>query len=159
LVAPLETGDRFLHFFIARFERSTREIHMSLTPFINPDVFHTLIHPASAYQSPDDVLRDETLSVAEKRVVLSSWASDAHVVEAQPWLRQIPGADHPVRLAAILAALRSLDGGSDDPPPKGGMAIRLSDLARINLPVDCMAQAEHSQPMRRAGGGTHACAA
>ena len=129
---------------------------MSLTPF-TPYDFHSFIHPASTYQSPDDVLRDETLSVAEKRVMLSSWASDAHVVEAQPWLRQIPGADHPVRLAAILAALRQLDG--DDPPPKGGMAIRLRDLARTIAPVDCMAQNGNPQPTRRSRGGPHAVAA
>ncbi len=109
---------------------------MSLTTQSHVD-FAAFIHPASAYQTPDDVLRDPSLSGAEKRVVLSSWASDANVVESQPWLRQIPGADHPVPLAAILRALRRLDG--DEPPPKGGMAIRLQDLARAATPpADCV---------------------
>ena len=62
---------------------------MNLTTF-TPTDFHAFLHPASAYQTPDDVLRDPTLSDAEKRVILSSWASDANVVESQPWLRQIP---------------------------------------------------------------------
>ncbi|MET0709253.1 MAG: hypothetical protein ABWY82_20785 [Tardiphaga sp.] len=109
---------------------------MNLT-ISGPADIHAFLHPASTYQTPDDVLRDPDLSAAEKRVVLSSWASDANVVEAQPWLRQIAGADHPVRLADILAALRRLDG--DQPPPKGGMAIRLRDLARVKPPVDCLA--------------------
>ena len=109
---------------------------MNLTTF-TPTDFHAFIHPAAVFQTPDDVLRDPTLSDAEKRVVLSSWASDANVVESQPWLRQVPGADHPVPVAAILAALRRLDG--DPPPPKGGMAIRWRGLARRLAPVDCMA--------------------
>ena len=117
----------------------------TLTPDIAVD-FHALIHPAAVFQTPDDVLRDPTLSDAEKRVVLSSWASDANVVESQPWLRQVPGAENPVPIAAILAALRSLDG--DEPPPKGGMAIRWRGLARRLAPIDCLATKD---PPRRAG--------
>lgn len=109
---------------------------MNLTTF-TPSDFHAFIHPAAVFQTPEDVLRDPTMSDAEKRVVLSSWASDANVVESQPWLRQVPGADHPVPIAAILAALRRLDG--DEPPPKGGMAIRWRGLARRLAPADCVA--------------------
>ena len=107
--------------------------------------FHTFIHPASAFTHPEEVLRDGSLSAAEKRVILSSWASDAHTVESQPWLRQVPGGDHPVALAAILAALRRLD--DDGPPPQGGMAIRPSDLARATRPpADCIA--DIARPLR-----------
>ncbi|HEY8332995.1 MAG TPA: hypothetical protein VIQ05_04295 [Tardiphaga sp.] len=113
------------------------DINLSASPRIID--FHAFIHPASAFRQPDDVLHDGSLSPAEKRVILSSWASDAHAVESQPWLRQVPGGDHPVALAAILAALRRLD--DDEPPPKGGMAIRLSDLKRAGRPpADCMAR-------------------
>jgi hypothetical protein len=112
------------------------DINLSASPRIID--FHAFIHPASAFTQPDDVLRNKALSRAEKRVILSSWASDAHAVESQPWLRHVPGGDRPVALAAILAALRRLD--DDDEPPKGGMAIRLSDLARAGAPpVDCTA--------------------
>ena len=112
------------------------DINLSASPRIID--FHAFIHPASAFAQPEDVLRDDALSRSEKRVILSSWASDAHAVESQPWLRHVPGGDRPVALAAILAALRRLD--DDDEPPKGGMAIRLSDLARANTPpADCRA--------------------
>ncbi|WP_225676914.1 hypothetical protein [Bradyrhizobium hereditatis] len=69
-----------------------------------------LFHPAAHYDSPDDVLNDFQLSDAEKRVILSSWASDMFAIESCPDLRDIPGMDHPVRLADILGALRQLDG-------------------------------------------------
>ena len=112
------------------------DIKLSASPQIID--FNAFIHPAAAFTRPEQVVRDRSLSRAEKRVILSSWASDAHTVELQPWLRQVPGGDHPVTLAAILAALRLLD--DDDPSPKGGMAIRLSDLARATRPpVDCAA--------------------
>ena len=123
---------------------------MNLNSF-TPTDFHAFIHPAAVFHTPDDVLRDPTLSDSEKRVLLSSWASDANVVESQPWLRQVPGAGHPVLLAAILAALRRLDG--DEPPPKGGMAIRWRGLARRLAPVDCVAAdsaASGAQPRRAA---------
>jgi hypothetical protein len=45
-------------------------------------------------------------------------------VESCPALREIPGMDHTIRLADILAALRRLD-GDDDPPPAGGVPMRL----------------------------------
>jgi hypothetical protein len=69
-----------------------------------------LFHPAAHYDSPGDVLNDLQLSDSEKRVILSSWASDMFAVESCPGLRDIPGMDHPIRLADILAALRQLDG-------------------------------------------------
>lgn len=83
-----------------------------------------LFHPAAHYASPNAVLDDDELSTAEKRIILSSWASDMYAVESHPALREIPGMDHPVRLADILAALRKLD-DDDDPPPGGGVPMRL----------------------------------
>jgi hypothetical protein len=74
-----------------------------------------LFHPAAYYDSPDEVLDDPQLSDAEKRIILSSWASDMFAVESCPGLRDIPGMGHTLRLADILTALRRLDGG-DDPP-------------------------------------------
>ncbi len=60
-------------------------------------------HPAARYASPSDVFNDETLSVPEKRIILSSWASDMFAVESCPALREIPGMGHTIRLADILA--------------------------------------------------------
>jgi hypothetical protein len=75
-----------------------------------------LFHPAAHYHSPDEVLGDPRLSDAEKRIILSSWASDMFAVESCPGLRDVPGMGHALRLADILAALRRLDG--DDEPPR-----------------------------------------
>jgi hypothetical protein len=49
-----------------------------------------LFHPVSHYDSPNDVLNDVRLSTDEKRVILSSWASDMYVVESHPTLREVP---------------------------------------------------------------------
>jgi len=82
--------------------------------------FHHVTH----YGSPAAVLSDDRLSTAEKRVILSSWASDIYAVESNPALREVPGIPEPLRLSDILAALRELD-GEDDPRPRGGNAMRL----------------------------------
>jgi hypothetical protein len=88
-------------------------------------------HPASHYNSPHDVLNDAQLSTDEKRVILSSWASDMYVVESRPALREIPGIPHRLRLDDILAALKQLD-DEDDPPPRGGLAMRMPRFSRID---------------------------
>ena len=90
----------------------------------NTGKLNPLFHPAADHESPDDVLNDSELSVPEKRIILSSWASDMFAVESCPALREIPGMGHTIRLADILAALRRLD-GDDDPPSPGGVPMRL----------------------------------
>jgi hypothetical protein len=107
-----------------------------------------MIHSASAFDQPDQVLRDRRLSKAEKRTILSSWASDAHAVESQPWLRLIPGSGQPVPLATILSALCRLD--DEDPPPKGGAAIRLPDRGRD--PACVVAAAQQARMFRQRVG-------
>jgi len=69
----------------------------------------TLLHPARAFSSPQDVVADPDLTLNEKRAMLASWASDACAVEAAPALRRPPGSDRPVSVDAILEALRDLD--------------------------------------------------
>ena len=88
-------------------------------------------HPVSHYDTPDDVVNNVKLSTDEKRVILSSWASDMYVVESQPVLREIPGLPHRLRLDDILAALKRLD-DETDPPPRGGMAMRLPILGMVD---------------------------
>jgi hypothetical protein len=82
-----------------------------------------LFHPAAHYDSPNEVLNDRQLSNAEKRVILSSWASDMFAVESCSGLRDIPGMGHTIRLHDILAALRRLD-GDDHPPLRGEIRTR-----------------------------------
>jgi hypothetical protein len=61
-----------------------------------------------ALTHPDEVVADHELTLADKRTLLASWASDALAVENRPSLRQLPrGAVVPVD--DIMAALRSLD--------------------------------------------------
>lgn len=67
-----------------------------------------LLHPASAFDHPSDVVNDPDLTLNEKRAILASWASDACAVEASPELRSSP-AGAPVRFDDIMEALRSLD--------------------------------------------------
>jgi hypothetical protein len=108
--------------------------------------FDGQFHPVSHYESPGDVLRDTLLSAAEKRVVLPSWASDMYAVESNPALREIPGIARSMRLNDILAALRALDGGDNDPPPRGGAVM---PFPRPMLSLNAVARGRISTPPRR----------
>jgi hypothetical protein len=66
------------------------------------------------FQHPRDVVRDDALTTAEKRAILSSWASDACAVESMPALRQILGSGHIVKFDEVIDALQELDGKADD---------------------------------------------
>jgi len=95
-------------------------------------------HPVSHYESPAAVLADPKLSAPEKRLILSSWASDMYAVESQPALRAIPGLARPVRLADILGALRQLDQDDQPPRPRGGAAMRIApytDIRALGAPA------------------------
>ena len=67
---PIKSTWRLLGFEFKR-------IHMTdintTTPIDLP-----IFHPAAHCDCPDDVLNDLALSVAEKRIILSSWASDMY---------------------------------------------------------------------------------
>lgn len=67
------------------------------------------VRPAVGFQNPDDVLKDPHLTVADKRAILSSWASDASAVQDEPRLRWLLGTVEPVPLDDVRAALRRLD--------------------------------------------------
>ncbi len=68
-----------------------------------------LLHPAQAFEDPQQVVHDPDLSLNEKRAILASWASDACAVEAAPALRRPPGASRAVSVDEVLEALRTLD--------------------------------------------------
>ena len=74
------------------------------------DIFDldALLHPASAFAQPMDVVRDEDLTLNEKRAILASWASDACAIEATLDLRWNT-AGTVVRWDDIMDALRTLD--------------------------------------------------
>jgi hypothetical protein len=86
-------------------------------------------HPTPhVHQTPGAVLDDPNLATFDKRAILSSWASDRYAVESSPWLREVPGVHNRLQLADILSALRALD--DDQPPPRGGAAMRAVGFAR-----------------------------
>lgn len=68
-----------------------------------------LLHPANAFEHPDDVVQDPDLTVQEKRAILASWASDACAVEAAHDIRFTP-TGRTVRWDDIMDALKLLDG-------------------------------------------------
>jgi hypothetical protein len=114
----------------------------------NANYVEPVFHPVSHYVSPDDVMNDAGLSTDEKRVILSSWASDIYVVESHPTLREVPGVPQRLHLDDILAALKQLD-DENDPPPSGALAMRPPRLGKL----ECTAS---EQPQRIIGRHTAA---
>src|SRR3979490_3338024 len=84
------------------------------TPMTSPESddrydLDDLLHPASAFTHPSEVVADPDLTLNEKRAILASWASDACAIEATPELRQGPGTAQTVRYERGMDALRTLD--------------------------------------------------
>jgi hypothetical protein len=79
------------------------------------DIFDldALLHPANAFAHPMDVVRDEDLTLNEKRAILASWASDACAIEAAPDLR-VNSSRSVVRWDDIMDALRTLDKATEN---------------------------------------------
>jgi hypothetical protein len=84
------------------------------------DAFEAFVAPGDVFRHPREVLAYPNLSLAEKRAILASWASDARAVESCPTLRCLPGCRaEPVPLHEVLAALQALDGdGRTEPAGK-----------------------------------------
>src|SRR3954447_16006610 len=103
---------------------------MRPTTAIQDNVFdiNALIHPGTVFQHPKDVVSHPTLTLAEKRAILASWASDASAISSCPALRAPEGLKAPVTIDSILEALCELDGGPRNPP--GGKPQRLYSTAR-----------------------------
>jgi hypothetical protein len=87
-----------------------------------------LLHPGTAFEHPRDVVSNPSLTLAEKRAILASWASDASAIASCPSLRAPDGLKEPVPIDDILKALRSLDDGPRHPP--GGKPMRLCSVER-----------------------------
>ena len=91
--------------------------------------FNALLHPGTVFDHPRDVIADSTLSLAEKRAILASWASDASAIASCPALRAPDGLKAPVHIDDILEALCALDGSGPRHPP-GGKPMRLRSTER-----------------------------
>jgi hypothetical protein len=107
---------------------------MAMTETANRKDFELdyLLHPAGAFRTPMDVVKDPDMTTQEKRAILASWASDACAVEAAPDLRLPPSAPV-VRFDDVMEALKRLDGETADKPEYGkfiNRARRWKDLYR-----------------------------
>jgi len=60
------------------------------------------------FAHPEEVVDDQELTLADKRSLLASWASDALAVENSPSLRQLANGAV-VRVDDVMAALKTLD--------------------------------------------------
>ncbi|SDD76811.1 hypothetical protein SAMN05216337_101514 [Bradyrhizobium brasilense] len=78
--------------------------------------FDYLLHPGTEFEHPRDVLSHSGPTLAEKRAILASWASDASAIASCPSPRAPEGLKAPVTFDEILEALCALDGG---PRPRG----------------------------------------
>ncbi|MBR1068870.1 hypothetical protein ABIF65_011838 [Bradyrhizobium japonicum] len=90
--------------------------------------FNALLHPGTVFETPRDVLNHPALTLAEKRAILASWASDASAIQSCPSMRVPAGLKKPVSIDEILDALCALDGGPR--PPPGGKPCRLRSTER-----------------------------
>ena len=90
--------------------------------------FDYLLHPGTKFEHPRDVVFHSGLTLAEKRAILASWASDASTIASCPSLRAPEGLKAPVTIDEILEALCALDGGLR--PPPGGKPMRLRSTER-----------------------------
>lgn len=91
--------------------------HNQTSTETNPLPFdlESLLHPAKAFEDPQDVVRDDYLTLNEKRAILASWASDACAVDWAPALRCVPNSGNTASVDDILQALRMLDRQANDP--------------------------------------------
>lgn len=85
-----------------------------------------LLHPASAFTHPMDVVRDPDLTLNEKRAILASWASDACALEAAPDLR-VNASGNVVRWDDIMDALHTLDKDHGKPLPHYKRVLMIKD--------------------------------
>ena len=91
--------------------------------------FNYLLHPGTKFDHPKDVVSHPGLTLAEKRAILASWASDASAIASCPALRAPDGLKAPVTIDEILDALCALDNGPRHPP--GGKPMRRRSTERL----------------------------
>jgi hypothetical protein len=77
-------------------------------PNIASTVVDLLSRKSLLLAHPDEVVDDQELTLADKRSLLASWASDALAVKDSPSLRQL-ASGAVVRVDAVMTALKSVD--------------------------------------------------
>ena len=103
------------------------------------DPFAALVAPGDVFRHPREVLAYPSLSLAEKRGLLASWASDACAVESCPALRCLPGCKaEPVPVDKVLAALLALDGSPAPVPPPAELDSPCPFPWRMTPPADAV---------------------
>ena len=95
-----------------------------------------LIHPARQYQSPAEVLTDPSLTLSERRAILSSWASDACAVESVPSLRRAPFAARPVTFDEVMDALIQLDASPRSESDASGGGTQRKRIGSVWASID-----------------------
>ena len=103
-------------------------MRLTTAPDDNVVDLNAILHPGTVFEHPRDVLSDPDLSLAEKRAILASWASDASAIASWRSLRAPEGLKAPVTIDEILEALCALDDGPRHPP--GGKPMRLRSIER-----------------------------
>lgn len=99
------------------------------------DRLDDILIPALAFDHPMDVVSDPDLTLAEKKALLASWASDAQALENQPAFRRSDPHRKPVPIDDIFAALRHLDLFPDVGRQAARELRRRSiEISRITLP-------------------------
>jgi hypothetical protein len=74
----------------------------------NNTLSEPLLSVTAALMHPDDVMSNLQLTLAQKREILASWASDARAIHDMPALRQLDNGAI-VRVDDVLRALSALD--------------------------------------------------
>jgi hypothetical protein len=92
---------------------------------------NAILHPDSVYDHPRDIVSDPTISIATKRAILASWASDAASVTSNPALRELQGSSRIVTIDEVLEALSALDDEPKGPP--GGKPARTKSAERVGI--------------------------
>ena len=104
---------------------------------------------------PHQVVSDATLTLAEKRSVLATWASDVNSVESMPALRHLPGTPFPVTFSSIMDARLQLDALTEYRTASARKTTKLRDAGlyrppfRAAPPMASMGQAGVSSPISR----------
>jgi hypothetical protein len=137
-----------------------RDFAQTLRLFPRRTARTALADRAATINDPYDLVDSRDFTLAEKRSLLASWASDARALEAAPALRQLDSGSI-VPVSTLLAALRLLDEAGQSlhpivlrPRPEAGRR-RLRDDDEDDPPPAAAA----ALPRPPAGGGLDAAQA
>ena len=91
---------------------------------------NALLHPGTVFSHPREVVADPNLSLAEKRAILASWASDASAIASCPALRSPDGLKAPVHRRNSGSATRARRERSAQPAGRQAHASALGRASR-----------------------------